>query len=57
MTMEPSRGLTEENLLSTVIGMEQEKRWRLLLNLYHAVPIPSWLRSAITVTRKRLGVK
>jgi hypothetical protein len=57
MTMEPSRGLTEENLLSTVIGMEQEKRWRLLLNLYHAVPIPGWLRSAITWCRKRAGIR
>jgi hypothetical protein len=55
--MEPSRGLTEETLLSTVIGMEQEKRWRLLLNLYHAVPIPGWLRSAISVFRRGIGIR
>lgn len=57
MSMEPSRGLTEENLLSTVIGMEQEKRWRLLLNLYHAVPMPGWLRSTITVFRRGAGIR
>lgn len=53
----PVRSLSEENLLTTVLGMEEEKRWRLLLNLYHAVPLPNWLRGTMTFIRKRLGVK
>jgi hypothetical protein len=57
MTVEPSRGLTEENLLATVCGMEEEKRWRLLLNLYHAVPMPAWIRNSITFCRKAIGIR
>jgi hypothetical protein len=57
MTIEPSRGLTAENLLATVCGMEEEKRWRLLLNLYHSVPIPEWIRKSVTFIRKFLGIK
>jgi len=57
MTVEPSRGLTEENLLATVCGMEEEKRWRLLLNLYHAVPMPGWIRNSITFCRKAIGIR
>ena len=57
MTIEPSRGLSEENLLATVCGMDEEKRWRLLLNLYHAVPMPGWIRKAITFCRKAIGIR
>jgi hypothetical protein len=57
MNMEPSRCLNEENLLSTVIGMEQEKRWRLLLNLYHSVPMPGWIRTSVTFIRKSIGIR
>ena len=35
-----SRGLTAKKLLETVRGMDQEKRWRLGLDLSHAVPVP-----------------
>lgn len=52
----PVRALSEENLLTTVLGMEQEKRWRLLLNLYHAVPLPTWLRRTITLCRRAVGI-
>jgi hypothetical protein len=57
MTIEPSRGLTEENLLATVSGMDEEKRWRLLLDLYHSVPMPGWIRKSITFCRKSIGIR
>jgi len=57
MNMEPSRGLNEDNMLSTVIGMEQEKRWRLLLNLYHSAPMPGWVRKSVTFIRKSVGIR
>ena len=57
MMLEPPRALTEENLLSTVLGMNEEKRWRLLLNMYHAVPMPGWMRNTITFIRRSLGVR
>jgi hypothetical protein len=57
MTIEPSRGLSEENLLATVSGMDEEKRWRLLLDLYHSVPMPGWIRKSLTFIRKSIGIR
>jgi hypothetical protein len=57
VAMQASRGLTAENLLETVHGMDQEKRWRLGLDLYHAIPMPGWTRSFLTFARKRLGIR
>jgi hypothetical protein len=53
----PGRALSEDNLVTTVLGMEREKRWKLLLNLYHAVPMPGWLRRVITLCRRAAGIR
>jgi hypothetical protein len=53
----PVRAFSQEHLLTSVLGMDQEKRWKLLLNLYHAVPMPAWLRSTITMMRRAVGIR
>lgn len=53
----PVSAFSEQQLLTTVIGMDQEKRWKLLLNLYHSVPMPGWLRSTITMLRRAAGIR
>jgi len=57
ITPNPVRGLSAENLIETVHAMNQEKRWRLMLDLYHSVPMPHWTRSFLTFIRKRLGIR
>jgi hypothetical protein len=57
VTADPVRGLSAENLIETVHAMNQEKRWRLMLDLYHSIPMPGWTRSFLTFVRKRLGVR
>jgi hypothetical protein len=56
VTAEPVRGLSAGNLIETVHGMDQEQRWRLMLDLYHSIPMPRWARGLLTFIRKRLGI-
>ena len=44
-------------MIETVHAMDQEKRWRLGLDLYHAVPIPAWFRRLITWFRRGMGIR
>jgi hypothetical protein len=46
MTIEPTQGLTEENLFTTVCGMGAE---RLPLNRYYGIPMPDKIRKAISI--------
>ena len=57
VTANPVRGLSAENLIETVHGMDQERRWRLMLDLYHSIPMPRWTRAFLTFIRKRLGIR
>ena len=57
VTANPVRGLSAENLIETVHAMDQEKRWRIMLDLYHSVPMPGWTRGFVTFVRKRMGIR
>jgi hypothetical protein len=57
VTADPVRGLSAENLIETVHAMDQEKRWRIMLDLYHSIPMPPWLRKTITFLRKGQGIR
>ena len=57
VTANPVRGLSAENLIETVHGMDQERRWRVMLDLYHSIPMPRWTRAFLTFIRKRLGIR
>jgi glycosyltransferase involved in cell wall biosynthesis len=57
VTAEPVRGLSAGNLIETVHGMDQEQRWRLMLDLYHSIPLPRWTRRFLTFIRKSIGIK
>ena len=57
VSMPPVRGLSAESLVETVHAMGMEPRWRLMLDLYHSIPMPGWMRRSLTFVRKRLGVQ
>jgi len=57
VTADPMRGLSAENLVETVHAMDQERRWRLMLDLYHSIPMPGWTRGFLTFIRKRVGIR
>jgi hypothetical protein len=37
--------------------MDQEKRWRIMLDLYHSIPMPAWTRGLVTFFRKHVGIR
>jgi hypothetical protein len=57
VTADPVRGLSAENLIETVHAMDQEKRWRIMLDLYHSIPMPAWTRGLVTFFRKHVGIR
>ena len=57
VTADPVRGLSAENLVETVHAMDQEKRWRIMLDLYHSIPKPGWIRDLLSFFRKRIGIQ
>ena len=57
VTADPVRGLSAENLIETVHAMDLEKRWRIMLDLYHSIPMPLWVSQFVTFVRKRAGVR
>ena len=57
VTADPVRGLSAENLIETVHAMDLEKRWRIMLDLYHSIPKPGWIRDLISFFRKRIGIQ
>ena len=52
-----SNAVSDDTLFTTVLGMEPHKRWKLLLLLYHSVPMPRLLRRTITLIRKCVGIR
>ena len=46
MTIEPTQGLTEENLFTTIYGMGSEG---LPLNRYYGIPMPDKICKAISI--------
>jgi hypothetical protein len=57
VTADPVRGLSAENLIETVHAMAQEKRWRIMLDLYKSIPMPAWTRGFVTFIRKNVGIR
>ena len=57
VTADPVRGLSAENLIETVHAMDQEKRWRIMLDLYHSIPMPLWVNQFVTFVRKHVGIR
>lgn len=37
-------------------SLDQRTKWSVLLDLYHAAPLPRWLRNFVTFFRKRFGI-
>ena len=57
VTADPVRGLSAENLIETVHAMDQEKRWRIMLDLYKSIPMPLWVSQFVTFVRKHVGIR
>ena len=50
-------GAEPRAMLAAVRGMPREERQMLLISLYHALPLPTWLRFVIRLCRRLAGVR
>lgn len=55
--VEAAREAARPDVVELVRALDPEAKWRLFLDLYHAVPLPRWVRGTVTFFRKRLGIR
>jgi hypothetical protein len=52
-----AREAAPPNVAHMIHGLDSRTKWGVLLDLYHAAPLPRWMRHTITFFRKRLGIQ